>query len=155
MYNKPDFSDSPKATVRVVLRMWTRTPTVEDIMETRIRHEMDRREFIGAAATALLAGVAIQLTGCYSNDGYGTSPTPSSGVNGSIAAPDTENHGHVANLTQTQVDAGAAVSLDISGVAGHSHTVDLTVQDMTDIKAGKKVVKAASNIGHYHTVTFN
>ena len=125
-------------------------------METHITSNMDRRDFLGAAATALLATAAVQILGCNSSDGYGSNPSPTGSLSGVVAAPNTDNHGHVANLSQAQADAGAALTMDIMGTANHSHTIALTAQDVADIKANRKVVKTASaEIGHYHTVTFN
>ena len=66
------------------------------------------------------------------------------------------NHGHEAVLTRAEIDAAAAVSLDIQGTATHSHTLDLSASQMTEIKNGTQVTQESSvTLGHSHGVTFN
>lgn len=110
--------------------------------------ELNRREFIEAAAMALFAGVVIQITGCDSiNDSDGS-------VSGQISA----NHGHQAIVTKVQLNEGTGLTLDIQGSSDHNHTVVLTAQDLKDIKAGIQVSRSSSHDGfenHNHVVTFN
>lgn len=115
--------------------------------------QMGRREFIGAAAVALFAGIAIQIAGCGSNDnGTGGGTIANGDVSGSISG----NHGHVATVTKAQLDAGGAVNLDIRGTADHTHIVALTAQDLASIKVGTQVVATSSTTSsHNHTITFN
>lgn len=50
------------------------------------------------------------------------------------------------------------MTLNIQGTAPHTHTVDLTVAELVDIRNGQRVSKTSSiaSIGtHTHTVTFN
>ena len=76
------------------------------------------------------------------------------------------NHGHVAVITSAELSAGMDLTLDISGDAGHPHTVDLTAAELQQIASGVPVAKPASVImaddplyadveTHGHTVTFN
>jgi hypothetical protein len=66
------------------------------------------------------------------------------------------NHGHTAVVKKAQIDAGGAVTLDIQGSSGHSHTVSLTADDMAELKkAGGMVTKDSSSAsGHNHSVMF-
>ncbi len=73
-------------------------------------------------------------------------------MSGSISG----NHGHVATITAAQLTAGNAIALDITGSATHSHSVELSAQDILDVAARKTVAKlSTTNSGHDHTVTFN
>ena len=109
---------------------------------------MNRREFIEAAATALFAGVVVQILGCNSiNESDGS-------VSGQISA----NHGHQAVVTKVQLNEGTGLTLDIQGSSDHTHTVELIAQDLTDSKAGTQVSRYSSRDGfenHNHLVTFN
>jgi hypothetical protein len=122
-----------------------------------MKHErqIDRREFTLGAAMAVLAGVAITVSGCSSDSGSPTAPSapaPSSDKTGNISA----NHGHAATITSGQLSAGAALTLGIQGTSGHPHTVVLAASDVAAIAANQRVTKESSNdSGHTHTVTFN
>lgn len=110
-----------------------------------------RREFLGAAAAALFAGVAIAILGCNEDKGSGPEPEP-----GDISGAISGNHGHSAIVTKAQIDAGGAVTLHIQGGAGHDHTVSLTAEDMAALKtSGGSVTKTSSTTNsHSHSVKF-
>jgi hypothetical protein len=110
-----------------------------------------RRDFLGAAAATLFAGIAITLTGCDSKST--TAPATETGdVTGAISG----NHGHSAVVTKAQINAGGSVTLDIMGSAGHTHTVTLSADEMVSIKAVAKVIKTTSTTNsHEHSITFN
>jgi hypothetical protein len=117
---------------------------------------LGRREFLGAAAAALFAGVVIQITGCSSDD----NPASSQGGNGDVTGFISENHPspHKAVITKAMVDAGGAIDLDITGSAGHSHTVSLTADQMALIKSKLHVMldsSAGGSDSHKHMVMFN
>ena len=90
--------------------------------------DLGRRRFTLASALALLAGVSVTITACGGSSSPG--PTgPSDGGNsgnGGVAGTISSNHGHVARITGAELTAGGALSLDISGTAGHPHTVELS-----------------------------
>jgi hypothetical protein len=116
--------------------------------------EMDRREFTRSAVMAMLAGVVVTVSGCGSNNP--TSPS-STDRTGSVFA----NHGHQAVVTNAQITAGNAVTLDIRGSADHPHSVSITMAELTQIAAGQRVAvlsstdPSASAGTHSHTVQFN
>ena len=122
---------------------------------------MHRREFTLEAALALLGGTAITISGC----GGGGSPThntpPASSPGGPLPPDDetagiSDNHGHAAVIRSAEFVAGNAISLDIRGSADHAHTVNLTANDLSSIRAGNRVQKGCSiGLGHVHNVTFN
>jgi outer membrane biosynthesis protein TonB len=79
-------------------------------------------------------------------------PTPVADRNGSISS----NHGHVARITGAQLTAGGALSLDITGSATHSHTVEVSAAEVMAIARGQQVSKTSStDASHSHVVTFN
>ncbi len=111
----------------------------------------NRREFVGAAATAFLTGLAITVVGCGEDE-----PTAPAGGSGDIAGSISGNHGHIAVITKAQLDASGGVTLDIAASAGHAHTVTLTADQIATIKTGThvEVVSTATN-SHTHTVGFH
>ena len=123
---------------------------------------LSRRQFTRESVLALLSGVVIIVTGCGGSDS--SSPTSPStggggggggevgGVDGTVSA----NHGHIATVTDAQINAGSDVSLDIRGNADHPHTVNLTGAELTQIGNGQQVVvTTTNNQAHTHRVTFN
>lgn len=107
---------------------------------------------------ALLAGVLIAVAACDDNPASLSVGGPGgSGRVGSIS----NNHGHAASLTESQLDAGNAVTLDIRGTADHSHTVELGGAEVVQIRNSQRVTATSSTetsatFGtHSHTVTFN
>lgn len=123
-------------------------------MEKTTSPGTSRREFLGAAAAALFAGVTITLLGC--GDDKGTGDTAGSG---DIAGEISGNHGHQAIVTKAQIDAGGAVTLHIQHNAGHDHTVSLTAEQMAQLKGGGMVTVESSTSSdasnpHTHSVMF-
>lgn len=109
-----------------------------------------RREFTLESALAMLAGVTITIS-C--GDDTTTPTSPDGSVSGTVSA----NHGHVATITNAQITAAGALSLDIRGTADHTHTVTLSADEVRQIGSRQRVTKTSttSTDGHSHTVTFN
>jgi len=122
-----------------------------------LRNEQDeqalgRREFTTTSILAMLGGVAITISGCSDDKPTQPSQPAAEDKTGTISA----NHGHVAVVTAAQQTTGAAVTLSIQGTAAHTHTVDVTVAELVNIRAGQRVAKDSSSTNsHTHTVTFN
>ncbi len=118
---------------------------------------LSRRQFTRESVLALLSGVVITVTGCGSDSGSPTTPsTGGDGGNGGVDGTVSANHGHIATVTDAQVDAGNDVSLDIRGNADHTHTVNLTGAELTQIDNGEQVAVTTTNTqAHTHRVTFN
>jgi hypothetical protein len=133
-----------------------------------VSHHLDhsrsisRREFTLEWALAMLAGVAITVSGCGSDSPSSPTQTPtptpggsggtSTDVNGVVSA----NHGHIATITAAQITAAGALSLNIMGNATHPHTVTLTATQVQQIGARQQVaVTSTTDAGHDHTVTFS
>lgn len=118
-------------------------------MHATTPQSVSRRTFLGAAAAALFVGVTIQITGCSTEE---TSDAGSGNAQGSIS--NVANHGHTAVVLKAQLDAGGALTLDIKGSADHTHTLELTAEEMTLLKARKHVMKDTSATDHKHSVMF-
>lgn len=132
--------------------------------------EMDRREFSVALAVALLGGASITISaaGC-GGGGYGGARNPAGASGGSDYGPGgntdpnggvvgqiSANHGHRAVITAAQLTAGMGFLLDIQGSATHSHSVELSGDEVVAVRGGQRVSKTASTTdAHNHTVTFN
>lgn len=120
----------------------------------------DRREFTTRSLMAALGGVIVTVSGCGGGGGgggggtpTGASPMPTTdGVSGTISA----NHGHVAHITSARLAEGGMIALDIRGQATHTHTVELSGEDVATIAGGQRVVtRSSNNESHFHEVTFN
>ena len=132
---------------------------------------LSRREFTVSSALAILNGVVITVSGC--GDSGSPSPAPTSPAmpsgtttTGDVMGAISANHGHIARITAAQLTEGKNLTIDISGNAGHPHTVELSAADLQQIKNGGRVSKASSTLKpssilypevaeHNHTVTFN
>jgi hypothetical protein len=130
-------------------------PWLEHMKEAKgLDLRADRREFTLAAMLAMLGGVSITISGC------GTASSP---AGPSAAAPPVEdkggtvanNHGHVAVVTAGELTAANTLSLRIQGTASHNHMLELSAEEVTQIREGRSLAKESSGTGHRHMVTFN
>src|SRR5262245_7856842 len=107
---------------------------------------VDRRDFVLGSLLAMLGGVPLTISSSACGGG-GSSPTaptpPPSDKTGDI----TSNHGHVAVVTSAQQLAGGAVSLNIQGTSSHNHVVELTADQVNQIRDGQKVSNDCSRAG--------
>lgn len=113
-----------------------------------------RREFTAEAVLALLAGVAVTVTGCSGgSSSMPSAPTPQAGdAVGAISA----NHGHTAIVRAAQLAAGNAVTITLSTGSGHTHGLSLSAAQITQIAAGTTVAQPSTTVdAHSHVVVFN
>jgi hypothetical protein len=114
------------------------------------KEDLTRREFTVETALAMLAGVAITITGCEDEPSSG----PSGGETGVVSSSAGHTHGG-AFITDAQFAAGAAIVLTLTG-SGHTHTASLTQAEVVQIAGGTRVVTTSTtDEAHNHTVTFN
>jgi hypothetical protein len=127
----------------------------------------NRREFLEIFGLATLAGAVLSACGFekskVSSDTTTTTTTglssggPSTcetvGTNSSIGA----NHGHTLTVPKEDVIAGVQSNYDITGAAGHAHTVQVTAAHFTTLKAGNSVstTTLSDSSGHSHGVTIS
>jgi len=118
------------------------------------RHLLTRREFTVESALAMLAGVAITVSGCGDDDDDTTGP---SGNDRTGTVSTDAGHTHTgAVITAAQLTAGNTITLTLTGQTTHTHTVALSQAELTQISGGTRVQKVSStNDAHSHTVTFN
>ena len=115
---------------------------------------LTRREFTVESALAMLAGVAITITGC-GKDSAPPAPSPPATDKAATVSTDA-GHTHTAVITAAQFTAGNAITVTLTGASTHTHTVSLSQTELTQISAGTRVQKTSSNDNaHTHTVTFN
>lgn len=116
---------------------------------------LTRREFTVESALAMLATVAITITGC-GDDSPPTTPTPPATDKTGTVTTDAGHTHQGATITAAQFTAGNALTLTLTGAATHTHTVALSQAELTQISAGTRVQKlSSSDNNHTHTVTFN
>lgn len=95
------------------------------------------------------------LFGCkdsLKNRGIGGSHNPAGGnceTNGAIGTIEN-NHGHVLIIPDSDVLMSAAKTYDITGTAGHSHSVSVTVDGFNQL-ALKQAISLVSTSGGAHT----
>ncbi len=115
----------------------------------------DRREFTLAAMLAVLGGVSITISGCDSSSSPAMPSAPATqpvtDKNGVIA----NNHGHVAMITSAQLISGGALLLNLQGTASHNHTLELSTDEVAQIRDGRTVARQCTGTSHTHMVTFN
>jgi hypothetical protein len=128
-----------------------------------------RRVFLrGAAALPPLIAALFAATVTISCDDSSSSSSSSSdddddgGSGGSACDTDLDynteisgNHGHTVTLTSGDVATGTPIQLMLTTGSGHTHMLDLTAQNLTDIDNGDEVTVESSSTGHTHDVTFN
>ena len=117
-------------------------------------NRLTRREFTVETAMAMLAGVAITITGCGNEP---TAPSAPAATDKTATVSTDNNHTHGgATVTAAQLTAGNAITLTLTNVGNHIHTVALSQAELTQIRGGTRVQKASSSDNaHTHTVTFN
>ena len=97
----------------------------------------------------LVVVLVISSAACGDDD----SPT---GPSGSVVGEVQNNHGHTAVVTAEQLAAGRQVTLDIRGSADHSHSLDITDDNMRRLQRRERVeVDSTLQNGHRHRVNFN
>jgi hypothetical protein len=118
----------------------------------------DRRQFTLAAMLAMLGGVSITISACGGKAGsFPSSPSAPSTPEpvADKAGVISNNHGHAAVITGAQLTAASTLALSIQGTASHNHTVELSSDEIGQIRAGRTVAKESSGTSHTHMVTFN
>jgi hypothetical protein len=99
--------------------------------------QWSRKDFL-KLSVALAGGAAV--LGCGSGD-----------CDSSTIA---DNHGHRLTIPDADIKAGAGKSYNIQGTAGHSHTVELSAAQMTQLSQGTSLTVTSSTTDlHSHAVT--
>ena len=114
-----------------------------------------RQTFIRGALGVCTAG--LLSAACGGDDDDDSNGGGGSGGGGSGTACGTSiamNHGHQMTVSAADRMAAADKTYDIAGSSDHSHTVELTAEDFTDL-AGGTILSVTSSFdnGHDHEVT--
>jgi hypothetical protein len=115
---------------------------------------LDRKEFLSGIAGVT---VALVVQACGGDDSEGN-PTGggNANCNDGVDAVISSNHGHTLSIPAADFDAGESKTYSIQGTSAHNHSVTLSAQDFTDLKAGKKIAKdSTSDSGHTHSLQIN
>ena len=105
-----------------------------------------------AATTRLQGTLEIKIS---HRLGYFISPEQASRERrlGDFVTPHA-NHGHVLNVSKTDVQNGAEKSYSIDGSASHDHTVVITASNFDLLKTNQSIqVDSSMGGGHSHAVT--
>jgi hypothetical protein len=117
----------------------------------------DRRQFTVAAMLAMLGGVSITISACGKAGSSPVAPStpstpePVSDKTGTIS----NNHGHVAAITGAQLTAASTLALSIRGTSSHDHMLELSGDELAQIRSGRSFTKECTGTSHTHMVTFN
>ncbi len=116
---------------------------------------VNRRDILAKSAyVAIASGLAIAVRGLAQeqNGEPAFLGTPEFlPVNGVIST----NHGHVAQLTAEQIESKDPISLSIQGESGHSHSLDISPEDLKLLRQGNAIQLVSSNdFGHSHKIVF-
>ena len=117
---------------------------------------LTRKEFLSSIAGVVTgaAGAAL-LVGCGDGGSGADAGAPNCLMNGT-SADIAGNHGHVLSLSKADVMAGTAKTYDISGGAGHSHSVTISISQFTSLQGNTMattVSSASATDGHTHSIT--
>jgi len=118
-----------------------------------------RRDFLlnSAAMPPLIAALfaAPVIVSCADSGSSSKKTSSGGGGSGDISGAISSNHGHSVVITEAELTAEEAVILTLTG-GTHTHTLDLTMQQVVDIAGGVTVTQESSvTNSHEHDVTFN
>jgi hypothetical protein len=91
------------------------------------------------------------LAGCGGGGGGNDDPVvPAGGCGATIS----DNHGHALSIPAADLDSTTEKIYDITGSAGHSHSVTFTAAQLAQLKAGAAVdVTSSQTLGHDHRIS--
>ena len=116
--------------------------------------ELARRRFLQwTAGLSVLVGGSL-LSACAAESNSSSSNATSSSTAGTEWCGEiTDNHGHTACLGEAELTAGAAVSMTLDGT--HTHTLELTAEEVQAIANGETISGTATGSEHTHLCTIN
>jgi hypothetical protein len=114
-----------------------------------------RLTFVRGAVGVCTAGLlSAACGGDDDDDDNGTGGTGGGGGGTACGTTIGTNHGHQMTVSAADRTAAADKTYDIAGSADHSHTVELTAEDFTDLADGTiLVLESSTDAGHSHEIT--
>ncbi|MEP7126938.1 MAG: hypothetical protein ABJE95_38760 [Byssovorax sp.] len=118
---------------------------------------MKRRSFLGIGAS--LAAIPLfpaAAEACGGKKGAAAAATPiaapaqAAACGERIVARVGQNHGHVFVVSAADVTAGVDRTYDLTGTAGHGHSVTLVAEHWTRLRGGENVRISSTREGHQH-----
>jgi hypothetical protein len=107
-----------------------------------------RKQFLEATAGS---GALLLLQAC---GGGGYDDPPQRMQCGASGADIGGNHGHALTIPTADLGAVTERTYDITGTAGHAHTVTFTPAQLQELRLGRTVtVMSSTGSGHQHAVT--
>ena len=115
---------------------------------------MTRKQFLRTIVGAGVGAVGVSALVACGDDGGGVAadaPPPTCNQPGTVIAG---NHGHVMAVSMADAIAMQAKSYDITGTAGHMHSVMISAAQFTMLKNGATLsLTSTSGNSHTHQVT--
>lgn len=101
----------------------------------------------------MIAGGALTLAAC-EDDSSGYPPgNQDAGTPTQVLATIAANHGHALVVSRADLSAGEEKTYDITGSAGHAHSVTLRAADFDILREyGTLTVQSTTGSGHSHSV---
>ena len=116
---------------------------------------LDRRSFVRGSFLALLGGATVTIVGCADSSPMAPTAAPQPVVPRDVTGTVMGNHGHSAVISGVQLSASGGLLLSIQGTATHDHIVELTGDEIAQVRTGARVAKQSNGNSHTHTVVFN
>ena len=114
---------------------------------------MTRKDFLEIAGSST---VLLFLQACGGGGSDSPAPAPQGQSCGSTGSAIAGNHGHALTIARADLDSTVNMTYDITGSAGHPHSVTFTPAQLQALKAGQNVqVTSTNNAAHDHVVTAN
>jgi len=115
--------------------------------------KIPRLSFVRGSVSVCLAGMLTAACGGDDDDKNSAGTAGKDGGGTACASTIANNHGHVLTISAADLAAGADKTYDITGSAGHKHTVTIEAEDFTDLKNGDTyIVTSSTDAGHSHEV---
>ena len=132
-----------------------------------------RRQFLRTLVTSAAAGLAVSgLLACPSDTDETSTPTPDAPPPPPADAPPgdappatancldngttiaiSSNHGHALVVSKEDIAAGVEKIYDITGGAGHSHSVTISAAQFAELAGNTSIEVVSTSAGHTHTCT--
>ena len=116
---------------------------------------LDLRSFVRGSFLALLGGATVTIVGCADSSPMGPTAAPQPVIPRDVTGTVMGNHGHSAVISGVQLSSNGGLQLSIKGTASHDHIVELSADEIAQVRGGQRVAKQSNGNSHTHMVVFN